>query len=52
MLHLGQHSVTLILFGLFVCGSTIFALGYFPLSFSDDVRASLNDLPTAIDDVS
>lgn len=46
-----QHSVTVLLFAICLGGATIFALGYFPLSFSDNVRAGTPDLPEAIDDV-
>lgn len=52
IMQLQQHSVTVLLFGICLGAALIFALGYFPLSFSDNVRASPQDLPDAIDDVS
>lgn len=48
---LKQHTVTLLLFWICAAGAAIFAAGYFPLTFSDNGRASLRDLPADIDGI-
>lgn len=46
--HLHTNTVTVLLYLHLLIGATIFASGYFPLSFSNDVRASFDDLPASL----
>lgn len=46
--HLHTNTITFVLYLFLLIGATIFASGYFPLSFSNDVRASFEDLPTSL----
>lgn len=48
---LKPHTVTLLLFWICASGAAIFAAGYFPLTFSDNGRASRDDLPVDVDGV-